>query len=394
MTTRRFKGRRLEPIEAFEVTPWRALALFRIATLIYACALTLHNVHRYADAGGAAAVGVLMAAWSGLAIAGYERARLRSWPLLAIDLAVTAACLLASRAVVGAYGLAHGLPTLTIAWMACPVLATAVIEGMRWGVVAAVVIGACDLGVREVVTQATLTGTIIMIMAALALGYLGNIATRAQEQLREAAAQGAATAERERLARGIHDSVLQVLALVQRRGEAIGGEAAELGRLAGEQEAVLRTLVISGSGQAGPAGMADLREAVAALASTRVVVSAPATAVWLPAPIATELLGAVTAATKNVHQHCPPETNAWILLEEELDEVTVTVRDDGPGIPAGRLDQAAAQGRLGVAQSIRGRIADLGGTVTIHSAPGRGTEVELTVRRGPGVELTSRRGGA
>ena len=46
----------------------------------------------------------------------------------------------------------------------------------------------------------------------------------------------AATRERERLARGIHDSVLQVLALVRRRGEELGGEAAELGRLAGEQE--------------------------------------------------------------------------------------------------------------------------------------------------------------
>ena len=74
-------------------------------------------------------------------------------------------------------------------------------------------------------------------MAAAALGYLGNIATRAQEQLRQAAALEAAHGERDRLARGIHDSVLQVLALVERRGEELGGEAAELGRLAGEQAA-------------------------------------------------------------------------------------------------------------------------------------------------------------
>ena len=38
------------------------------------------------------------------------------------------------------------------------------------------------------------------------------------------------------------------------------------------------------------------------------------------------------------------------------------VRDEGPGIPDGRLEQAAAEGRLGVRESIRGRIADLGGT--------------------------------
>ena len=47
----------------------------------------------------------------------------------------------------------------------------------------------------------------------------------------------AAAAERARLARVVHDGVLQVLALVQRRGAELGGDAAELGRLAGEQEA-------------------------------------------------------------------------------------------------------------------------------------------------------------
>jgi signal transduction histidine kinase len=57
----------------------------------------------------------------------------------------------------------------------------------------------------------------------------------------------------------------------------------------------------------------------------------------------------------------------------------VSVRDDGAGIPAGRLEAAEREGRLGVAQAIRGRIADLGGTVRIHSAPGQGTEIEMTV---------------
>jgi hypothetical protein len=44
-------------------------------------------------------------------------------------------------------------------------------------------------------------------------------------------------------ARDIHDSVLQVLAMVQRRGAEAGGAAAELGRLAGQQEAALRSLI-------------------------------------------------------------------------------------------------------------------------------------------------------
>ena len=60
-------------------------------------------------------------------------------------------------------------------------------------------------------------------------------------------------------------------------------------------------------------------------------------------------------------------------------DVTVTVRDDGVGLREGRLAEAAGDGRLGVANSIRGRMSDLGGTVVIDSRPGAGTRLELTV---------------
>jgi DNA-binding NarL/FixJ family response regulator len=48
------------------------------------------------------------------------------------------------------------------------------------------------------------------------------------------------------------------------------------------------------------------------------------------------------------------------------------VRDDGPGIEPERLADAAAQGRLGVAQWIKGPIADLGGAVRVTCSPGEG----------------------
>ncbi|MBO0869815.1 MAG: sensor histidine kinase, partial [Micromonosporaceae bacterium] len=60
-----------------------------------------------------------------------------------------------------------------------------------------------------------------------------------------------------------------------------------------------------------------------------------------------------------------------------------SVRDDGVGFGEHRLAEAAAAGRLGVAQSMRGRIADCGGTTTIDSRPGEGTEVEFWVPRSP-----------
>jgi signal transduction histidine kinase len=372
---------RLEPVEAFEVVPWRALALFRLTTLVYALVSTVHNAVLFPHPLGAWLVSAVMVVWSGLATAGYERARLRGWPMLLADLGVSAACVLATTYVVGRDLVDHGVPTLTISWMACPPLAVALVKGVRWGVIAAIGVGACDLVVRGVISQVTLNGTILMVMAAAALGYLGRIGLRAQEQLRRAAATEAAHAERERLARHIHDSVLQVLALVQRQGEEIGGRAAELGRLAGEQEVALRALIGPTSPVDVPAGMLDLRELVGTLASSRVTIAAPATQMWLPARIARELFAAIAAATENARQHCPPDARVWILLEDEHGEITATVRDNGPGIPHGRLAQAAAEGRLGVAQSIRGRITDLGGRVAINTGPGQGTEVELTLSR-------------
>ncbi len=197
----------------------------------------------------------------------------------------------------------------------------------------------------------------------------------------------AASRERERLARDIHDSVLQVLALVQRRGAEAGGAAAELGALAGQQEAALRALVGGMAAETSPAsatGHADLRALLLPASSTQVTVSVPAGVVRLEASAADELGSAVRAALENVRQHCGEQAHAWVLVEDEPGLVTVTIRDDGPGIPDGRLGQAAADGRLGVSQSICGRLRDLGGSATVRSVPGEGTELELRLPRRAG----------
>jgi signal transduction histidine kinase len=177
-----------------------------------------------------------------------------------------------------------------------------------------------------------------------------------------------------------------VLALVQRRGAEIGGPAAELGRLAGEQEASLRALVRSSPDlldrDATTAGtVTDLRALLTPMSSARVTVAAPATPVLMPADEAQEMAAAVNAALDNVAQHAGRDARAWVLLEQERaqgrDVVLVTARDDGPGLTPQRLAEAAAEGRLGVAQCMQGRLRDLGGQATVTSAPGEGTEVEF-----------------
>src|SRR5262249_52664977 len=128
-------------------------------------------------------------------------------------------------------------------------------------------------------------------------------------------------------------------------------------------------------------GEVDLRILIGRHASDVVSVGAPATEVMPPRNVVTEVGAAVGAALDNVRAHAGTDGRAWILVEDEGDVVTVTVRDDGIGMAPSRLAEAEAAGRLGVVQAIRGRIRDLKGTATITSTPGAGTEVELRVPR-------------
>jgi signal transduction histidine kinase len=252
----------------------------------------------------------------------------------------------------------------------------------------------CDFALRHEDITVVLNGVVLLLLAGVIIGHLARLAAEVEAERQHAAEVEAASRERERLARGIHDSVLQVLALVQRRGAEAGGEAAELGRLAGQQEAALRTLVAATPAGRGPAAATgapgdtaapgdevDLRALVLPSQVEGVVVSVPAQPVRLEMGAAEELASAVRAALDNVRRHGGERARAWVLVEDEPGLVTVTVRDDGPGIPAGRLDEAAAAGRLGVSQSICGRLRDLGGSADIRSSPGDGTEVELRLPR-------------
>jgi signal transduction histidine kinase len=360
---------------------WRAIAVYRIAALVYVTILIIRNVGHYERPILAWPVLALMAAWTVVTTYAYANPHRRRPLLLIADQLITMGALASSVWIVGRPALEAGRPTLAVAWHVAPVLAWAVAGGRRGGIAAALAMGATDLLVRAHNDQAAYTGSVLMLLAAIAVGYLVRLAEASQQRLQRAIELEAATRERERLARDIHDSVLQVLALVKRRGAGLDGEAGELARLAGEQEAALRHLVADRPFSAvdQPAGEADLMALLGPRASAEVSVAGPADPVRLPGHVARQLAAAVAACLDNVTRHCPPGTKAYVLVEQEPGMVTVTVRDEGGGIAADRLEQAAAQGRLGVAQSIRGRIADLGGRIHITSAPGEGTEVEMVV---------------
>ncbi|MEU4686718.1 MacS family sensor histidine kinase [Streptomyces xinghaiensis] len=407
---------------------WRALTGYRVLTMAYAIALFGYDHDEYARPLGAAAYLAVLAVWTLATVGRVSSAERCTLRFLLADLTVAVAGILLTPVVDTAERIAAGGPTLPSIWTAGAVLGFALKGGWRWAAVVSAVVGAANLIERGTPAQDTVHNVLLVWIASVAIGYVVEVARASERTLARALEVDAATRERERLARDIHDSVLQVLAMVQRRGAEIGGEAAELGRMAGEQEVALRTLVAgglvpaarrspeqvsrgggprpgqdgapaAGGGDGAPApagpsagpsagastgaadGSRDLRTLLAACANSRVSFAEPGAPVLLETRAAEELAAAVGAALDNVDRHAGADARAWILLEDEPGEVIVTVRDDGPGIPEGRLADAEREGRLGVALSIRGRLRELGGSAELLSVPGQGTEVELRIPR-------------
>jgi signal transduction histidine kinase len=327
----------------------------------------------------------LMAVWTVVTSLVYSQEALR-WRLrwfVVLDLVVVCALMLTSPWILNSAQL-HGVdPLITTVWVAGVPVAAGTRFGGVGGVVAGVVVGAATAVARQAFTLDVARDGVLLVASGLLIGMSATTARKSAALLAEAWRKEVANTERERLARSIHDSVLQVLARVRRRGAELGGEAAELAELAGEQEIALRALVTTEPTRAG-AGETDLRAALQLLTSSKVQVAAPAGEVDLPANTTTELVAAVREALSNVDKHAGPTAKAWVLLEDLGTEVVITVRDDGPGIPENRLADAEAQGQLGVARSIRGRVFELGGTISLETAPDRGTEWELRVpKTGP-----------
>jgi signal transduction histidine kinase len=320
-----------------------------------------------------------MVAWTAYVVWAYAGPARRTPPLLVADLAVAVAALAVTPVVKGE----HFNATVPGFWVAGAMLAWAV--HWRWpgGLAAGLVVCAADVLSRDEVTQGNYGNLFLLAIGGAIVGFLSESLHRMAVERDAAQREAIVAEERTRLARAVHDGVLQVLALVQRRGRDLGPEAAELGRLAGEQEQALRALIREQDATAAPdsAAEADLVGALSRLErSTRVSLAAPADEVLLPSALATELVAAVAACLDNVCAHVGDDAPAWVLVEALPDRVVVSVRDEGPGIPEGRLAEAAAEGRLGVASSICGRMAEVGGSAVLTSGPS-GTEWELSVPR-------------
>ena len=174
--------------------------------------------------------------------------------------------------------------------------------------------------------------------------------------------------ERAEIAAHLHDSVLQTLALIQRKP----GDANEVARLARAQERELRDWLYAGS-PAGPESLqAAVRDVVAEVEDGQGVPVDLVVVGDRPTDLASRaLVQALREALLNAVRHGQPPVSAYV--ESSADGVSAFVRDRGEGFD---VDEVPSD-RLGVRESIIGRMARHGGHAEVRRVEAGGTEVRL-----------------
>jgi len=363
---------------------WRAAQVFRLLSCLYALGFQIAiNEDLRHPVTGWLLFGVLIA-WSAACAFAYLRGFGRRPTWVISEIIVVVLLMASNRIVASPQWAADNQTWPTTLWASNPTISAALQFGSAGGMLTGLIVMATNFAVKNYLTfdmshNATL---IIELAIGLAVGMAARTARRAHEELQRATQLSAALEERERLSRQVHDGVIQVLALVAKRGHEIGGATSELADLASEQERALRRWITSTSlDQDRDTETVDLRALLRRREGDRVSMSLPGTAVPLARHAAAELDAAVGNALDNVRSHAGPDARAFVLLEDLGDSVTVSVRDDGVGIGAGRLAEAEGQGRLGISKSIVGRMMSLGGNAELRTEVGEGTEWELTMPR-------------
>ena len=269
--------------------------------------------------------------------------------------------------------------TLSGSWPIPSILVAALAGGLWWGTATAVALGAARSasvlisgwapgeGGRPILSavSTSIEWIVFGVMAAVMIRLLH----RAAEQIAEAG-------ERERIARDLHDGVLQTLALIERRSE-----SPEIAQLAREQERDLRAYLFGDDRRPG-ALAAELRRVAGrferAWPAVKVTVSVSEDAAGWTGPHVATAAAAVSEALTNAAKH---GSAAGVVVFGDVDEASgglfVSVKDDGCG-----FDPATVTEGVGMAESIRGRLEAAGGRAEFASRRGAGAEVRLWLPAG------------
>ena len=223
--------------------------------------------------------------------------------------------------------------------------------------------GALSAGGDAVLAAVTIIVVAALILAPLWVRLLGRLSDERAERIR--------SQERAEVAAHLHDSVLQTLAMMQKRSD----DPREVSTLARRQERELREWLSGNSDSDRQASLAGTLEAVAAEVEEDHGVPIEAVTVGdLPLDergMAT--VGAAREAMVNAVRYAGDAGPVRMFAEITPKTVQVFVRDRGPGFD---LDRVPAD-RRGVRDSILGRMERNGGRAEVRSESGEGTEIEL-----------------
>jgi signal transduction histidine kinase len=352
----------------------QGLAVFRWAAwvwLVTMLALNRNNLARPAVAFAAAAAALAMCAWA-TSLLHARPALLLDRRVVLVELAIGASLLWLDGVVAEPDTLFTTRQSLGSAWPFTGILSAGIAGGPVAGAAAGVALGAARVGavvangagLSDAGRALSLLNTAVFYaLTGAVAGYLVRRLMRDEEAIATANA-------RAEMARTLHDGVLQTLALVERR---VGDPA--LAKLARDTERDLRDFlagpsVIEGDGDL-PAGLRRLAATCEDRFGPRVNVVVADDVPTLHPAITTALFGAVGEALNNVGKHASAHT-VTVYVEPYETGVFCSVRDDGCG-----FDTEATKEGMGLRESIRTRVGSVGGTTTLRSWPGEGTEVCL-----------------
>jgi signal transduction histidine kinase len=224
---------------------------------------------------------------------------------------------------------------------------------------------------------ALVIGAIAVVLGPWWLGIARDLAAERRARIR--------AEERADMAARVHDSVLQTLAMIQRRAD----QPQQVIQLARAQERELRAWLFDGRAPGSldeltlAAGVRQIQQEVEAQHGVSVE------AITVGDCDLDDDLSALLAAAREATVNAAKWSGVGVVslfAEVEPASVSVYVRDRGKG-----FDPAAVPGdRKGLAESIHARMARRGGSATVRSTPGQGTEVSLTMPRRAGERQPSR----
>lgn len=219
-------------------------------------------------------------------------------------------------------------------------------------------------------------GGAVLVIAAIVL-FLGPWWLRiARDLVLERQARVRAE-ERADIAARVHDSVLQTLALIQRRAD----DPQKVVQLARMQERELRSWLFEGrdpneadANLTLASGIRQIQQDVEARYGV------PVEAVTVGDCELDDNLNALLAAAREATVNSAKWSGASVIslfAEVEPSAVSIVVRDRGKGFDP----EAVPADRKGLAESVHGRMTRRGGTATVTTAPGEGTKVTLKMAR-------------